>query len=101
MAAVRFAALDRLRENAELRGRRRSDHARSGSFGEYIGVVLLPMACLLPLIAPVTGVALRNYYAAPAWSAGAAIAVFALVNAPAFLTPDIFLHGSAPRSPTP
>jgi hypothetical protein len=60
---------------------------------KYIGAVLLPVACLLPLIAPVAGVALRRYYAALAWSAGAAIAVFALVNAPAFLTPDIFLHG--------
>src|SRR4029077_1997618 len=59
---------------------------------KYVGAVLLPVACLLPLIAPVAGVAPRNY-SALAWSAGAAIAVFALVNAPAFLTPDIFLHG--------
>jgi hypothetical protein len=89
-----LAALDRLRESAELR--------RALVFGitvglaasaKYVGAVLLPVACLLPLIAPVTGVSLRNYYAALVWSAGAAIAVFALVNAPAFLTPDIFLHG--------
>jgi 4-amino-4-deoxy-L-arabinose transferase-like glycosyltransferase len=60
---------------------------------KYVGAVLLPVACLLPLIAPVTSASLRRYYAALAWSAGAAIAVFALVNAPAFLTPDIFLHG--------
>jgi hypothetical protein len=89
-----LAALDRLRESVELR--------RALLFGimaglaasaKYIGTVLLPVACLLPLIAPVTGVALRRYYAALAWSAAAAIAVFALVNAPAFLTPDIFLHG--------
>jgi hypothetical protein len=89
-----LAALDRLRESVELR--------RALLFGitaglaasaKYVGAVLLPVACLFPLIAPVTGVSLRRYYAALAWSAGAAIAVFALVNAPALLTPDIFLHG--------
>ncbi len=89
-----LAALDRLRDSVEVR--------RALLFGitaglaasaKYVGAVLLPVACLLPLIAPVTGAALRRYYAALAWSAGAAIAVFALVNAPAFLTPDIFLHG--------
>jgi Dolichyl-phosphate-mannose-protein mannosyltransferase len=89
-----LAALDRLRESVELR--------RALLFGitvglaasaKYIGAVLLPVACALPLIAPVAGTSLRRYYATLAWSAGAAIAVFALVNAPAFLTPDIFLHG--------
>jgi len=89
-----LAALDRLRESVQVR--------RALLFGitvglaasaKYVGAVLLPVACLLPLIAPVTGVALRHYYAALAGSAGTAIAVFALVNAPAFLTPDIFLHG--------
>jgi hypothetical protein len=89
-----LAALDRLRESVEVR--------RALLFGitaglaasaKYVGAVLLPVACLLPLIAPVTGASLRRYYAALAWSAGAAIAVFALVNAPAFLTPDIFLQG--------
>jgi hypothetical protein len=89
-----LAALDRLRESVQVR--------RALLFGitaglaasaKYVGAVLLPVACLLPLIAPVTGVALRHYYAALAWSAGTAIGVFALVNAPAFLTPDIFLHG--------
>jgi dolichyl-phosphate-mannose-protein mannosyltransferase len=88
-----LAALDRLRENAGLR--------RALAFGimvglaasaKYIGAVLLPVACLLPLIAPAAG-ASRRYYAALACSAGTAVAVFALVNAPAFLTPDIFVHG--------
>ena len=50
-----LAALDRLRENAETR--------RALAFGllvglatsaKYIGVVLLPLACVVPLIAPVT-----------------------------------------------
>jgi Dolichyl-phosphate-mannose-protein mannosyltransferase len=89
-----LAALDRLRESVELR--------RALLFGitvglaasaKYIGAVLLPVACLLPLIAPVTSASLRRYYAALAWAAVAAIAVFALVNAPAFLTPDIFVRG--------
>jgi Dolichyl-phosphate-mannose-protein mannosyltransferase len=89
-----LAALDRLRENVELR--------RALVFGimvglatsaKYVGVILLPVACLLPLIAPPTGVSLRGYYAELGWSAGTAVAVFALVNAPAFLTPDILLHG--------
>ena len=89
-----LAALDRVRENAELR--------RALVFGitvglaasaKYVGIVLLPFACLLPLIATPAGVSLRGYYGALAWSAGAAVAVFALVNAPAFLTPAAFLHG--------
>jgi hypothetical protein len=89
-----LAALDRLRENAGLR--------RALAFGimvglaasaKYIGAVLLPVACLLPLIAPAASASLRRYYAALACSAGTAVAVFALVNAPAFLTPDVFLHG--------
>ena len=76
-----LAALDRLRENAGLR--------RALAFGimvglaasaKYIGAVLLPVACLLPLIAP-AGASLRRYYAALACSAGTAVAVFALVNA--------------------
>ena len=87
-----LAALDRLRENAETR--------RALAFGllvglatsaKYIGVVLLPMACVVPLIAPVTDV--RRYYASLAWSGGTAVAVFALINAPALLMPEIFLHG--------
>jgi hypothetical protein len=89
-----LAALDRLHEKVELR--------RAAMFGvmvglavsaKYVGVVLLPFACLLPLIASPAAVTLRGYYVLLAWSAAAAIAVFALVNAPAFLTPDIFLHG--------
>ena len=87
-----LAALDRLRENAETR--------RALAFGllvglatsaKYIGVVLLPLACVVPLIAPVTDV--RRYYASLAWSGGTAVAVFALINAPALLMPEIFLHG--------
>ena len=87
-----LAALDRLRENAETR--------RALAFGllvglatsaKYIGAVLLPLACVVPLIAPVTDV--RRYYAALACSAGTAVAVFALINAPAFLTPAAFVHG--------
>ncbi len=89
-----LAALDRLRERVELR--------RALVFGimvglaasaKYVGVILLPVACLLPLIAPPAGVSPRHFYAELAWSAAAAVAVFALVNAPAFLTPEIFLHG--------
>ena len=87
-----LAALDRLRENAQTR--------RALAFGllvglatsaKYIGVVLLPLACVVPLIAPVTDV--RGYYASLAWSGGTAVAVFALINAPALLMPEIFLHG--------
>jgi len=87
-----LAALDRLRENAETR--------RGLAFGllvglatsaKYIGIVLLPLACMVPLIAPITDV--RHYYAALTWSGGTAVAVFALINAPAFLTPEIFVHG--------
>jgi hypothetical protein len=87
-----LAALDRLRENAETR--------RALAFGllvglatsaKYIGIVLLPLACVVPLIAPITDV--RHYYAALTWSAGTAVVVFALINAPAFLTPEIFVHG--------
>jgi len=87
-----LAALDRLRENAQTR--------RALAFGllvglatsaKYIGVVLLPLACVVPLIAPVTDV--RRYYASLAWSGGTAVAVFALINAPALLMPEIFLHG--------
>jgi Dolichyl-phosphate-mannose-protein mannosyltransferase len=89
-----LAALDRLRERVEL--------CRALVFGitvglaasaKYVGVILLPVACLLPLIAPPEGGSLRPYYAELAWSAAAAVAVFALVNAPALLTPEIFLHG--------
>jgi hypothetical protein len=89
-----LAALDRLREDARPR--------RALVFGimaglaasaKYVGAVLIPVACLLPLIAPVGGGSLRRYYAGLAWSAAAATAVFALVNAPAFLAPDVFLHG--------
>jgi Dolichyl-phosphate-mannose-protein mannosyltransferase len=89
-----LAALDRLRERVELR--------RALVFGimvglaasaKYVGVILLPVACLLPLIAPPAGVSPRHFYAELVWSAAAAVAVFALVNAPAFLTPEIFLHG--------
>jgi hypothetical protein len=89
-----LAALDRLRENAQPR--------RALIFGimvglaasaKYIGAVLLPVACLLPLIAPVTGASPRSYYTGLVWSAAAAVAVFALVNAPAFVTADVFLHG--------
>jgi len=87
-----LAALDGLRENAEMR--------RALTFGllvglatsaKYIGVVLLPLACVVPLIAPVTDV--RRYYASLAWSGGTTVAVFALINAPALLMPEIFLHG--------
>jgi hypothetical protein len=87
-----LAALDRLRENAETR--------RGLAFGllvglatsaKYIGIVLLPLACVVPLIAPIAD--LRRYYAALTWSAGTAVVVFALINAPAFLTPEIFVHG--------
>jgi hypothetical protein len=87
-----LAALDRLRENAETR--------RGLAFGllvglatsaKYIGIVLLPLACVVPLIAPIADV--RRYYAALTWSAGTAVVVFALINAPAFLTPEIFVHG--------
>src|SRR5262245_41334034 len=89
-----LAALDRLRESVELR-RALIVGITAGlaASAKYICAVLLPVACLLPLIAPVTGASLRRYYAALAWSAGAALAVFALINAPAFLTPDIFVHG--------
>src|SRR4030088_370069 len=87
-----LAALDRLRESAETR--------RALAFGlliglatsaKYIGIVLLPLACVVPLIAPIADV--RRYYAALTWSAGTAVVVFALINAPAFLTPEIFVHG--------
>ena len=94
-----LAALDRLRENAETR--------RGLAFGllvglatsaKYIGIVLLPLACVVPLIAPIADV--RRYYAALTWSAGTAVVVFALINAPAFLTPEIFMHGLNTRSRT-
>ena len=87
-----LAALDRLWESAETR--------RGLAFGllvglaaaaKYIGIVLLPLACVVPLIAPIAD--LRRYYAALTWSAGTAVVVFALINAPAFLTPEIFVHG--------
>jgi hypothetical protein len=87
-----LAALDRLRESAETR--------RALAFGllvglatsaKYIGIVLLPLACVVPLIAPIADV--RRYYAGLAWSTAAAAVVFALVNAPAFLTPGLFLRG--------
>ena len=89
-----LAALDRLRERAEPR--------RALVFGimvglaasaKYIGAVLLPVACLFPLIAPPAGVSLRAYFAVLAGAAGAAVVVFVLVDAPALLTPDVFLHG--------
>ena len=89
-----LAALDRLRESTGLRGALRFGITVGlAASAKYIGVVLLPLACLLPLIAPSAHVSLRAYYAGLAWSAAAAVAVFAIVNAPAFLTPDIFLHG--------
>jgi hypothetical protein len=87
-----LAALDRLRESAETR--------RALAFGllvglatsaKYIGIVLLPLACVVPLIAPIADV--RRYYAGLAWSTAAAAVVFALINAPAFLTPGLFLRG--------
>jgi hypothetical protein len=87
-----LAALDGLRENAEMR--------RALAFGlvaglatsaKYIGVVLLPLACIVPLIAPVTDV--RRYFVSLAWSGGTAVAVFALINVPALLKPEIFLYG--------
>jgi hypothetical protein len=87
-----IAALDLVRENAETR--------RALAFGllvglatsaKYIGIVLLPLACVVPLIAPIADV--RRYYAALTWSTGTAVVVFALINASAFLTPEIFVHG--------
>jgi hypothetical protein len=89
-----LAALDRLRASAQPR--------RALIFGitvglaasaKYVGAVLLAFACLLPLIATPAAVSLRDYYIRLAGSAGAAVAVFALVNAPAVLTPDAFVHG--------
>ena len=76
------------------RGDPRDWHSGSWSVStaaKYIGIVLLPLAFVVPLIAPIAD--LRRYFAALISSAGMAVVVFAPINAPAFLTPGIFVHG--------
>ena len=89
-----LAALDRLRDGSELR--------RALAFGiatglaasaKYVGAILLPFACLLPAIVPMTGASLRRYYAGLAASTLTAAAVFALVDAPAMSAPSAFVRG--------
>jgi 4-amino-4-deoxy-L-arabinose transferase-like glycosyltransferase len=86
-----LAALDRLRENAQTR--------RALAFGllvglatsaKYIGVVLVPLACVVPLIAPVTDV--RRYYASLAWSGGTAVG-FSRSSRAGVTDAGDFLHG--------
>jgi hypothetical protein len=88
-----LAALDRLREEG---GRRRAlvfgVVAGLAASAKYVGAVLLPIAWLWPLVAPRPGPR-RASGAALAGAIAAAAATFALVHAPAFLTPGLLWHG--------
>ena len=91
VAIVRLAALDRLRASVVRRALAVPDHGWACRFGEVCrrraAAGGVPAAADRARHGRFHGTTPRLLVG------GRAIAVFALVNAPAFLTPDIFLHG--------
>ena len=88
-----LAALDRLREQPNV-GRALVFGLAAGLAvsSKYVGVILIPLACALPLFVPAP-LSVRRYCGRIALSAAVGLAVFCVINAPLFANTATFTGG--------